>query len=222
MKYHHLILFLSLFFVSTANAQTINWANLQEENKNIAGATFGIDYSISYGLSYGRLFTKQRLPTFINIEHSFASGKNLFDDSKTKIGAQVRLLEWKNVRVGIRAQGIYRMTKNDFVRLANFGSDVAGTVGYYKPKWFVAGEVGFDKAIVTHFKHSKAYKDNYAAVVDGWYEPATGGNFYFGVQAGRSFGRHDLTFKAGRLLTQEFKPNVLVPLYLQFGYNLKF
>ena len=28
------------------------------------------------------------------------------------------------------------------------------TAGYYQRKWFVAGEAGFDKAIVTHFKHS--------------------------------------------------------------------
>lgn len=222
MKRLSLIFLMSLLFVGSTTAQNINWASLQEENKNIVGASFGIDYSISYGLSYGRVFLNQRLPTIINIEHSIASGKNLFDDSKTKIGGQVRLLEWNALRVSVKVQGIYRMTKNDFVRLVNFGSDVSGTIGYYKPKWFVAGDVGFDKAIVTHFKHSQAYKGNYPGVVDGWYEPATGGNFYFGVQSGRSFGQHTITFNAGRLLTQKFKPDVQVPLYFQLGYNVKF
>ena len=61
--------------------------------------------------------------------------------------------------------------------LANFGSDLSSTIGYYKPKWFVATEVGFDKAIVTHFKHSDLFKEHFPDVKDGWYEPATGGNF---------------------------------------------
>lgn len=68
-------------------------------------------------------------------------------------------------------------------------------IGLYKTRWFVAGETGFDKAIVTHFKHSDLYKENSPLVQDGWYQPATGGNFYYGVQTGYSFKTADLTLK---------------------------
>ena len=114
------------------------------------------------------------------------------------------------------------MNLNDFVRLVNFGSDMSGIVGYYRPKWFVAGEFGFDKAIVTHFRHSKAYKDQYPGVVDGWYEPATGGNLYYGLQAGFSFRKQDIFLRAGKILTQDYKTTPMVPIYGQLGYNIKF
>ena len=99
---------------------------------------------------------------------------------------------------------------------------MSGIVGYYRPKWFVAGEFGFDKAIVTHFRHSKAYKDQYPGVVDGWYEPATGGNLYYGLQAGFSFRKQDIFLRAGKILTQDYKTTPMVPIYGQLGYNIKF
>ena len=92
--------------------------------------------------------------------------------------------------------------------------------GYYKQKWFVAGEAGFDKAIVTHFKHTATYKQNFPSVQDGWYEPATGGNFYYGLQTGYSFRRNDIYLKAGKILTQDFNTTPMVPFYLQVGYNI--
>ena len=92
--------------------------------------------------------------------------------------------------------------------------------GYYKPKWFVAGEAGFDKAIVTQFKHKDLYKQNFPSVKDGWYEPATGGNFYYGLQTGLSFRRNDIYLKAGKILAEDFSTKPMVPFYLQFGYNI--
>ena len=106
--------------------------------------------------------------------------------------------------------------------MLNFGSDFSGIVGYYRTHWFVAGEVGFDKAIVTNFKHSELYKDQYPDVVDGWYEPATGGNFYYGLQAGFSFRKQDIYLRAGKILTQDYKTKPLIPYYGQLGCNIRF
>jgi hypothetical protein len=99
---------------------------------------------------------------------------------------------------------------------------MSGVAGYYRPRWFVSGEAGFDKAIVTHFKHSEAYKNQYPHVINGWYEPATGGNFYYGLQTGVSFRKHDLYLRAGKILSQDFKTPPTLPLYAQIGYNIKF
>jgi hypothetical protein len=79
----------------------------------------------------------------------------------------------------------------------------------------------FDKAIVTNFKHSAKYKDIYPGVVDGWYEPATGGIFYYGIQAGYSMTKHDVYLRGGNVLNQDFKTKPFTPFYAEIGYNYK-
>ena len=97
---------------------------------------------------------------------------------------------------------------------------MTGVIGYYKPKWFVAVEVGFDKAIVTHFKHSENFRNNFPDVQDGWYAP-TGGNFHYGIQTGYSFKNSDLTLTIGNFITQDFKTTPLIPYYFKLGYNYR-
>jgi hypothetical protein len=208
--------------IRTVNAQTINWASLKEENKHIINANFGMEYGIIYGLGYGYQIKTRLFPVVANLEYSFPSGDKILNDFKTKIGGQIRWIEYHGFQFSTKIHGVFRRYGNDFVQLVNFGSDMSGIVGYYRAKFFVAGEVGFDKAIVTHFKHSKEYKDLYPGVVDGWYEPATGGNFYYGLQAGFSFGKQDIYLRAGKILTQDYKTTPMVPIYGQLGYNIKF
>ncbi len=98
---------------------------------------------------------------------------------------------------------------------------MTGVIGYYKPKWFVAGEVGFDKAIVTHFKHSENFINDFPNTQDGWYEPSTGGNFHYGIQTGYSFKNSDLTLTIGNFITQDFKTTPLIPYYFKLGYNYR-
>ncbi len=225
MKNIKIILLLIVLFslAKNTNGQTINWASLKNEQNHIISINAaGWDYAFGFGAGYGyKLNTK--LPIVLNLEYSFPSGKNVIDDFKTKIGGKIRVCQLKNFQFSANIYGVFRRYENPLVRLINFGSDMSGVVGYYSPKWFVAGEVGFDKAIVTHFKHSQIFKDNiYADVKDGWYEPATGGNFYYGIQTGVSFKRHDIYLKIGKVVTQNFKTTPLIPYYAQLGYNFKF
>lgn len=151
------------------------------------------------------------------------SGEILLDDFKTSIGGQMVLINNNNFKGSLGANGIYRRYENPLVRLQNFGCEIKGIFGYYKPKWFLACEVGFDKAIMTHFKHSQIYKNTiYQDVQDGWYEPATGGNFCYGLQTGYSFKKSDITLNLGILTTQDFKSAPQIPYYLAIGYNYKF
>lgn len=208
--------------IGSVNAQTINWASLHDGKQHIVSANLGVEYGLIYGLGYGHQFKTRLFPIVVNAEYSFPSGNNIIDDFKAKIGSQIRWIEFHNFQFSTKIHGIFRRYENDFVRLVNFGSDLSGIAGYYRSKWFVAGEVGFDKAIVTHFKHSKKYKDQYLGVADGWYEPATGGNFYYGLQAGFSFRNQDIYLRAGKILTQDFKTSPMIPFYGQLGYNIKF
>lgn len=216
-----LIVFLfSLLTSHISQAQTINWESLQENQKHILNVNAGWDYSFVYGLSYG-YHLKTKMPIILESSISFASGEVIFDDFKTKIGGQINLYQIENFRFNATLHGIYRRYGNPLVKLQNFGADAGIVIGYYKSKWFVSGEFGFDKAIVTHFKHSDIYKDVYPDVKNGWYEPSTGGNFNFGVQGGYSFNRSDITLRAGKVMSQDFKTTPLIPFYVQLGYNYK-
>lgn len=211
---------LSLIISGHVFSQTINWESLHREQKHIINVNAGAEYGLTVGAGYGYQL-KSKIPIVLNIEHSVPSGKNLSDDFKTKIGGYIRLYEINNFQFSVKVQGVFRRFENSFAHLSNFGSDMAGIAGYYKPKWFVAGEAGFDKAIVTHFKHTKAYKEIFPDVKDGWYEPATGGNFYYGLQTGFSFGRNDIYLKGGKVVTQDFSTSPMLPYYLQLGYNIR-
>jgi hypothetical protein len=202
------------------NTQTVNWSALKN-SKHIITAGIGWDYSISYSLGYCyQMNTK--IPLILNSNFSIPSGENLLDDFKTKIGAQAMLWSTPRVKGSVTINGIFRRYENSMARLLNFGSEMKGTLGYYRPKWFVAGELGFDKAIVMHFKHSELFKETvFPDVKDGWYEPSTGGNFYYGIQTGYSFKMSDVTLGIGIVTTQDFKSTPLVPYYLMLGYNYR-
>ena len=189
--YRIAILAITLFFGSV-NAQTINWASLKEENKQIVNVNMDLDYGITYGLGYGYQFKTWVFPTIANIEYSTPAGEKKLDDFKTKLGIQIRLAEYSNFQLSAKIQGVFRRYESDMVRLVNFGSDMSVIAGYYLKNWFFGAEGGFDKAIVTHFRHSQKAKDRYPDVVGGWYQPATGGNFYYGLQTGFSFWKNDI------------------------------
>lgn len=208
--------------MSTLKAQTINWACVDFENKHIISADIGADFGVVFGIGYGYKINTQLFPVIANVEYSFAAGENIFDDIKTKVGARIRIVEFNNFNFSANLHGVIRRYETSNARLVNFGSDLSGVFGYYRSNWFVAGELGFDKAIITHYKHSKSYTDNFPGAKDGWYGPTTGGNFYYGAQAGYSLGKNDISVRVGKLLTQDFKTTPTLPFYGQVGYNLNF
>lgn len=211
----------SFMLTIVASSQTINWEN-PAVARHLVYAGAGADYGIVYHLGYACKIRAKAFPAFAHIEYSFPSGNKLFDDYKVKIGGQVRLLKLGHFHMTAKVDGVFRRFENNFARLLNFGSDMAGIVGYYRATWFIAGEVGFDKAIVTNFRHSAIYRNQYAAAQDGWYEPATGGNFYYGLQGGISFGRHGLGLRAGQVLVQDFRSKPLFPYYGALSYMIRF
>ncbi|GIZ07755.1 hypothetical protein [Flavobacterium sp. UMI-01] len=212
------LILIFLFIVS--NAQVINWGNIEQNNTISTG--IGLEYGSIYSFGYGHKIDNGKSPIILNTEIAIPFGEKKIDDFKTKVGGIIRILKFKNLNIGLKINGVFRVYNNDFVRILNFGSDFSTTIGYYKPKWFIATEFGFDKAIVSNFTHSALYKSNFTDVKDGWYEPSTGGNFYYGIQSGYSFKKHDITFKVGKIFAQDFKTPPLIPYYLQLGYAIRF
>jgi hypothetical protein len=207
---------------STSNAQVLNWADTNKQNKHIINVNIGLRNGLQYGAGYGYKINNKLFPFVLYADYTALSGNMIFDDYKARLGGNIRWISYHNFQLSTGIYGVFRHYRNDFVKLGNFGSDMNVMAGYYRKKWFMAGEAGFDKAIVTHFRHSEAYKAQYAGVVDGWYETSTGGNFYYGLHAGFSFKHHDIWLKAGKSIEQDFKTRPLVPIYGQLGFNLKF
>lgn len=217
--YHFILITIFTTALNAAFGQDVNWKALQPSQKHVVNVYAGFDHGSVLGISYGyQLNTKK--PIILNLEYSAPFGEKYFDDFKTKIGAQYNFFRTDNLFATVKAYSVFRRFENDFARILNFGSEFSGTFGYYQPKWFAAADFGFDKAIVTHFKHSDLMKQYNPQLISGWYVP-TGGNYFFGVQGGYSFPRNDVYVKAGKTLSQEFKTVSLVPYYFQLGLNMK-
>lgn len=215
-----LILVIAMSFTGNAFTQTLNWESLKPENKHVLNVNVGWDYGLVWGIGYGYQLDFV-LPTVLNIDFSAPAGENLVDDFKVRIGGQVKVVEYNNFAFTANLRGVFRRYENPLVRMVNFGSDFSGVIGYYQPHWFVAGEAGFDKAIVTNFKHSESFKEIYPGVVDGWYEPATAGNFYYGLQTGGSLKQAEMTMAIGYVIQQDFETKPMIPYYARLGFNYK-
>lgn len=202
-----------------SSAQNINWKNLDAAQKHIVNFRLGFDYAAVAGIGYG-FHLKKKLPVVLNIEYSQPFGEIVFDDLKTKIGGQVNFLRAGSFYATAKAYGIIRRFQNDFARMINFGSEFSATAGLYKRKWFIAAELGFDKAIVTHIKHSELMKEYNPGLESGWYIP-TAGNLFYGLQGGYSFKKNDLYARFGNTLEQDFKSKPLVPYYFELGTSIK-
>lgn len=211
---------IAVLFGVTTKAQTLNWNTLQKKQKHILSASIAADYAFTYRLEYGYQLSF-KLPVLVNASVSIPAGNFVFDDYKTTVGGKINWLKTGSFYFSSELKGIFRRYENSYARLLNFGTLVSTTAGYYKPHWFIAADAGFDKAIVTHFKHSASYKSNFPFVKDGWYEPSTGGNFYYGLQAGYSIKKADVYLRAGKLIQQDFKTSSMLPIFAELGLNFK-
>jgi hypothetical protein len=220
MKTIRITIFFLLAATVTTGAQNINWANLKVTDRHLLNGSVGVEYGMVAGFVYGyRLNTK--LPVILNAGYSMPFGEKVFDDLKTSVGGQVEILRFGDFRFSARVNGLFRLYNNRLVRMANFGSDLSAVAGYYKSRWFIAGEAGFDKAIVTHFRHTTVYRAHFPEAVDGWYQPATGGNFYYGALMGVSIGRADVYVNAGKIATEDFRSAPYMPFYGKIGLTYK-
>jgi hypothetical protein len=95
------------------------------------------------------------------------------------------------------------------------------TLNVYRHRWFAAGELGFDKAIITHVTHSDWYRTHiYPDAKDGWYLDA-GGTYRAGLAGGVALGRTEIVGRVGWLRTEDFN-ELLPPMYASVGVAFGF
>lgn len=222
--YYKIILVVILtLFIKMLSAQNINWAADKKSNRSLIHIATGLEHGVIYEAGYSYKISNHKMfPGYATVTYSFPSGNEIFDDFKSKAGANFNVLKVGSFQINAKAAGIFRTYKNDYVKIMNFGTEVSAVFGFFHKHGFVAVEGGFDKAIVTNLKHKSLYKEMYPSVTDGWYEPPAGGIFNFGLQGGVSLRNSDFTLRAGKTFYQDFHASPDLPFYAMIGYNYKF
>lgn len=183
--------------------------------------TVGLDPAVIPGIGYDRITSLFGRLVQVGVDAGVVAGETDVRDYRARLNGRVQLAQYGALRLAASAAAITRGTSNDVFRAVNFGADLGAIAGLYKRGWFVATEIGFDKAIVTHFTHSQLYRDQYyAEVKDGWYAD-NGGTWRLGVTSGVAIGRTELMVRAGVPRTQGGE-SLPLPGYLSLGMGVRF
>lgn len=210
---------LSMLLTRHAAAQW-NLARFETE-RNRVYTTFGLEPALVSSLGYARVISMPGREVQLAGEVGVVTARMDRRDFRTRLGAQTSLAHWGPVRLSGSATFITRGTENTIYKGLNFGADVTGTLGMYRRGWFAAGEFGFDKAIVTHVKHTDWYRTNvYPDAKDGWYVD-TGGRYHYGLSGGLSLGSTEVVGRFGVLRTERFK-EITPPMYASVGLGFRY
>jgi hypothetical protein len=210
---------LTMLAASNAHGQW-NVARFGTERHRVY-TTFGLDPAFVTSVGYARTFPVMAHEFQMTGEVGMASHRADTHDFRSRVGLQTSLVRWKAVNLSGSATFVSRGTDNAIYRGFNFGADLAGAVGVYRPRWFVAGEMGLDKAVITHVTHSAYYRDTfYPDEKDGWYLDA-GGTIHHGLSAGLTLGKAELVTRAGWLRTERYN-SLMPPFYGTVGLGVGF
>jgi len=189
--------------------------------RNQVYTTFGLDPAVVASVGYGRVVPLFGREWQLGVEGGVVAPDYDTRDFRARMQVRTTLLRWRSLRLVGSAAFITRGTENSIYRAFNFGADFTGAAGVYRRSWFLAGEFGFDKAVITHIAHSDWYRTHvYPEAKDGWYLNA-GGTFRYGAAAGVAIGPAELAVRAGWLRTEDFN-DLLPPMYAGLGVGVRF
>ena len=190
-------------------------------DRNRVYTAFGLDPALVASLGYARVVSLVGHDFQLSGDVGVGTARLDTRDFRARLGAQTSLVRWRSLRLTGSATFITRGTENTIYRGLGFGADFTGTLGVYKRRWFAAGEVGKDKAIITHVTHSSWYRTYvYPDAKDGWYLDA-GGTYHGGFAAGVAVGRAEIVGRFGWLRTEDFN-ELLPPMYASLGVGVGF
>lgn len=184
-------------------------------------ASFGLDPALVTSVGYGRVIRLFDRPILLTGDLGVVAAEMDSRDFRARLGAVATIVHWRSLHLTGSARFITRGTDNSIYRGLNFGADLAGSLGVYRPGWFAAGEFGFDKAVTTHITHSEWYRAYfYPEARDGWYLNA-GGTFRYGLMGGFNVGRIELCGRLGWQRTEDFN-DLVPPMYASLGVGFGF
>jgi hypothetical protein len=190
-------------------------------DRNQLYTTFGLDPALVASVGYGRVVPMIGREWQLTAEAGVVAPDYDTRDFRARMQVRTTLLHWRSLCLLGSAAFITRGTENSIYRGFNFGADFTGAAGVYRRSWFLAGEFGFDKAIITHIAHSDWYRRHfYPDAKDGWYLTG-GGTFHYGFTGGLALGRAELMVRAGWLRTEDFN-EMQPPMYGSLGLGFRF
>jgi len=207
-----------VFFISTGSlfTQSVTRTSHSSDSKHLVYLNSGFEFGMVSQMGYAYQL-KSKNPLWLSIDYSLPFGKNLLDDNKTRIGIQMEVFKRNNFMLTAKCFALVRRYENDFVRMVGFGSELSGTIGYYKTNWFFEAEVGTDKSIITHLRHTDLLREKSFDLSDGWFIPS-GGYHYYGLRVGRTIGRaYNLSLAVGKMTAEGKDQDPLLPVYLKLG-----
>jgi len=183
-----------------ARAQEVNLSRLDDEPANRVHVRTGAEYGFVASVGYARTVSLLDRRLLLTSDVTFPFGNADASDYRVRAGALVPIVGSRQWRLAGTLAPTARGTQNAAGTMTSLGTDVGVQGGFYARHWFVAGETGLDWAMTTHIKYSDTYRELvYEGARDGWYA-MSGGIIRYGLQAGASFGRHDLTLRAGQMV----------------------
>lgn len=190
-------------------------------DRNRVYTTFGLDPAFVASVGYGRVLRVSGHDLQLVGEVGVATAHLDTRDFRARLGVQTSLVRWRSVQLTGSATFITRGTENSIYRALNFGADFTGALGLYRHGWFLAGEFGKDKAIITHVTNSAWYRTYfYPDAKDGWYLDA-GGTFHYGMAGGFALGKAEVVGRFGLLRTERFD-DMMPPMYASLGLGFGF
>ncbi len=212
-------LVLLMAVVRTASAQW-NTARLNG-GRNRIYMTVGLDPAVVTAVGYARVVPVLGHEFQIGTDVGIAAAKPDVKDFRARVEIQSTVLRYESLQLTGSAAFVTRGTENVVYRGLDFGADITGMLGVYKPGWFAAAQFGKDKAIITHITHTDWYRQHvYQDAKDGWYLDA-GGTFHYGMMAGLTVGRTELVGRAGYRKTEDWN-QILPPFYGSVGIGVPF
>ena len=216
--YGVVVLFLLLVGVVDDVDAQVNVARFDTERSHIY-TTFGLDPALVGTIGYGQVVRVLGHDFQVAGEAGVVATGGDVSDARARVTTTTSLLRWRSVRLVGSASAVARHTDNVGYRAISIGADATASLGVYKRGWFVAGEFGKDKSIVTHVKHTDFYRENfYEGAKDGWYLDA-GGYYRYGFVAGVAIRRVELSGRVGWQKTEDWN-DMAVPMYVSLGVGL--
>lgn len=181
-------------------------AAADEPHQQVAVIT-AIDPTFATGVAYGRdvavrgrdvaLAAELRVPWFVLDGHHYRVDLGA---RTTALGAHaLRLLGELHLSVAGGKNWIHTST--------GLGVEARAVGGWFRPRWYVAGELGFRADTLTYLVHSDLYRTTqFSDAVDGWYL-GTGAWLTVAIEGGyRITPRWDVALRAGRTATATLRP----------------
>ena len=184
---------------------------------------FGLDPAVSTTLGYVRGLNLG----FVNKDVMISSELTLpvanldLKDYRFKVGVRTSAWNYKGWDLSFPIHFVVKGTENWMHKATGMGADYTALFGYYGNRWFVNLEMSYNHVFATKITATDRYKEHYYSdFKNGWYK-STASYFTRGIGAGYSFGKTEITIRAGQSAIKwtEEEGDLFPPFYFSFGVN---